>query len=206
MQIDPAVLHASTASSSISLCSVFLNPGKREQTWLAVMTLGQATQWVLFHTLTSPPLGFPTQVSFSIEAKVRGCPQQRQKSFTIKPVGFKDSLTVEVDFVCDCGCQKNAEPNSSICNQGNGTFECGVCSCYEGWLGSHCECSEEEYNPSQQDNCSPQKGQPLCSQRGECICGQCVCHGSDFGKVTGKYCECDDFSCIRFKGEMCSGE
>ncbi|KYO46518.1 integrin beta-3 isoform X1 [Alligator mississippiensis] len=144
-------------------------------------------------------------VSFSIEAKVRGCPQQRQKSFTIKPVGFKDSLTVEVDFVCDCGCQKNAEPNSSICNQGNGTFECGVCSCYEGWLGSHCECSEEEYNPSQQDNCSPQKGQPLCSQRGECICGQCVCHGSDFGKVTGKYCECDDFSCIRFKGEMCSG-
>uniref|UniRef100_A0A7M4FWU0 Integrin beta n=1 Tax=Crocodylus porosus TaxID=8502 RepID=A0A7M4FWU0_CROPO len=144
-------------------------------------------------------------VSFSIEAKVRGCPQQRQKSFTIKPVGFKDSLTVEVDFVCDCSCQKTAQPNSSICNQGNGTFECGVCSCYQGRLGSHCECSEEEYNPSQQDNCSPQEGQPLCSQRGECICGQCVCHSNDFGKVTGKYCECDDFSCVRFKGEMCSG-
>ncbi|NXF33725.1 ITB3 protein, partial [Nyctibius bracteatus] len=144
-------------------------------------------------------------VSFSIEAKVRGCPRERQKSFTIKPVGFKDSLTVLVNFDCDCSCESRAEANSSSCSRGNGTLECGVCRCNPGRLGSHCECSEEEYNPSQQDNCSPRPGQPLCSQRGECICGQCVCHSSDFGKVTGKYCECDDFSCVRFKGQMCSG-
>ncbi|OWK14555.1 ITGB3 [Cervus elaphus hippelaphus] len=56
-----------------------------------------------------------------------------------------------------------------------------------------------------QDECSPREGQPICSQRGECLCGQCVCHSSDFGKITGKYCECDDFSCVRYKGEMCSG-
>uniref|UniRef100_A0A2K6EJZ1 Integrin beta n=1 Tax=Propithecus coquereli TaxID=379532 RepID=A0A2K6EJZ1_PROCO len=68
-----------------------------------------------------------------------------------------------------------------------------------------CECSEEDYRPSQQDECSPREGQPICSQRGECLCGQCVCHSSDFGKITGKYCECDDFSCVRYKGEMCSG-
>lgn len=146
------------------------------------------------------------QVSFSIEAKVRGCPREPQKSFTIKPVGFKDSLTVVVDFNCDCSCESQAEANSSSCSRGNGTLECGVCRCNPGRLGSHCECSEEEYNPSQQDNCSPRRDQPLCSQRGECICGQCVCHSSDFGKVTGKYCECDDFSCVRFKGQMCSGE
>ncbi|OXB60807.1 hypothetical protein ASZ78_005245 [Callipepla squamata] len=144
-------------------------------------------------------------VSFSIEAKVRGCPQERQKSFTIKPVGFKDSLTVVVNFNCNCSCESQAEANSAFCSKGNGSLECGVCRCNPGRLGSHCECSEEEYNPSQQDNCSPQPGQPLCSQRGECICGQCVCHSSDFGKVTGKYCECDDFSCVRFKGQMCSG-
>lgn len=146
------------------------------------------------------------QVSFSIEAKVRGCPREREKSFTIKPVGFKDNLTVVVNFDCDCSCESQAEANSSSCSGGNGTLECGVCRCNAGRLGSHCECSEEEYNPSQQDNCSPRAGQPLCSQRGECICGQCVCHSSDFGKVTGKYCECDDFSCVRFKGQMCSGE
>ncbi|XP_057570866.1 integrin beta-3 isoform X2 [Hippopotamus amphibius kiboko] len=143
-------------------------------------------------------------VSFSIEAKVRGCPQEKEKSFTIKPVGFKDSLTVQVTFDCDCACQARAEPHSSHCNNGNGTFECGVCRCGPGWLGSQCECSEEDYRPSQQDECSPREGQPVCSQRGECLCGQCVCHSSDFGKITGKYCECDDFSCVRYKGEMCS--
>ncbi|KAK1331253.1 hypothetical protein QTO34_009204 [Cnephaeus nilssonii] len=149
---------------------------------------------------------FPLRgVSFSIEAKVRGCPQEKEKSFTIKPVGFKDSLTVQVTFDCDCACQAQAEPNSRRCNNGNGTFECGVCRCGPGWLGSQCECSEEDYRPSQQDECSPQEGQPVCSQRGECLCGQCVCHSSDFGKITGKYCECDDFSCVRYKGEMCSG-
>uniref|UniRef100_A0A673VTG8 Integrin beta n=1 Tax=Suricata suricatta TaxID=37032 RepID=A0A673VTG8_SURSU len=146
-----------------------------------------------------------TQVSFSIEAKVRGCPQETEKSFTIKPVGFKDSLTVQVTFDCHCGCQAHAEPYSRRCNNGNGTFECGVCRCGPGWLGAQCECSEEDYHPSQQDECSPREGQPVCSQRGECLCGQCVCHTSDFGKITGKYCECDDFSCVRYKGEMCSG-
>ncbi|XP_011817956.1 PREDICTED: integrin beta-3 [Colobus angolensis palliatus] len=144
-------------------------------------------------------------VSFSIEAKVRGCPQEKEKSFTIKPVGFKDSLIVQVTFDCDCACQAQAEPNSRHCNNGNGTFECGVCRCGPGWLGSQCECSEDDYRPSQQDECSPREGQPVCSQRGECLCGQCVCHSSDFGKITGKYCECDDFSCVRYKGEMCSG-
>ncbi|XP_064127038.1 integrin beta-3 isoform X1 [Loxodonta africana] len=144
-------------------------------------------------------------VSFSIEAKVRGCPQEKEKSFTIKPVGFKDSLTVQVTFDCDCACQAQAQPHSPRCNNGNGTFECGVCRCEPGWLGTQCECSEEDYRPSQQDECSPRGGQPLCSQRGECLCGQCVCHSSDFGKITGKYCECDDFSCVRYKGEMCSG-
>lgn len=146
------------------------------------------------------------QVSFSIEAKVRGCPQEKEKSFTIKPVGFKDSLTIQVTFDCDCACQAHAEPFSRRCNNGNGTFECGVCRCGPGWLGSQCECSEEEYRASDKDECSPQEGQPVCSQRGECLCGQCVCHSSDFGKITGKYCECDDFSCVRYKGEMCSGE
>ncbi|XP_078501226.1 integrin beta-3 [Lissotriton helveticus] len=144
-------------------------------------------------------------VSFQIEVKVRGCPTEKEKSFTIKPLGFKDTLTINVKFHCDCNCQETAEVNSSKCNNGNGTLECGVCRCYQGRLGPHCECSEEEYSPSQQDQCSPKQGGPICSRRGECICGQCVCHTNDFGKVWGKYCECDDFSCLRHKGEICSG-
>ncbi|XP_072270695.1 integrin beta-3 [Pyxicephalus adspersus] len=144
-------------------------------------------------------------VSFSIEAKVRGCPAEKVKTFTIKPVGFKDSLTVTVHFQCDCNCQQYDEPNSTTCNMGNGTLSCGICQCYSGWLGPHCECSEEEYDPSKQDRCSQKDKGVICSRRGECVCGQCICHSNDFGKVWGKYCECDDFSCLRYKGEMCSG-
>ncbi|KAM4622750.1 integrin beta-3 [Discoglossus pictus] len=144
-------------------------------------------------------------VSFSIEGKIRGCPAEQQKTFTIKPVGFKDTLTVTVHFLCGCECQEYEEEDSAKCNGGNGTLSCGTCQCHPGWLGPHCECSEEDYSPSQQDRCSPKVGVPLCSGRGECICGQCVCYANDFGKVWGQYCQCDDFSCLRYKGEMCSG-
>ncbi|KAJ8414328.1 hypothetical protein AAFF_G00051980 [Aldrovandia affinis] len=109
-------------------------------------------------------------VSFSVEARARGCPEEKSKTFTLKPVGFKDALQITVDFECECKCQARAQPNSPACNQGNGTHECGIC------LG-----------------------------RGDCICGQCICHSSDFGKVWGKLCECDDFNCLRYKGELCSG-
>uniref|UniRef100_A0A8C8DLK9 Integrin beta n=1 Tax=Oryzias sinensis TaxID=183150 RepID=A0A8C8DLK9_9TELE len=149
-------------------------------------------------------------VSFSVEARAHGCPKQKKKTFVIKPVGFKDSLTVTVTFECDCKCQSKAQPNSPKCTNGNGTFECGICLCHPGRLGPHCECAEGDYNPTDQDRCSGPDGagglrSSICSGRGDCVCGQCVCHSSDFGKVWGKLCECDDFNCPRYKGELCSG-
>uniref|UniRef100_A0AAQ5XZW5 Integrin beta n=1 Tax=Amphiprion ocellaris TaxID=80972 RepID=A0AAQ5XZW5_AMPOC len=149
-------------------------------------------------------------VSFSVEARARGCPKQKKKTFVIKPVGFKDSLSITVTFECDCKCQAKAQPNSPKCSQGNGTYECGICQCHPGRLGPHCECAEGDYNPTEQDRCSGPAGtggsqSVICSGRGDCVCGQCVCHSSDFGKVWGKLCECDDFNCLRYKGELCSG-
>ncbi|XP_051571751.1 integrin beta-3-like [Myxocyprinus asiaticus] len=143
-------------------------------------------------------------VSFSIEAKLYGCPKEKSHTFTVKPVGFKDALQVTVDFACDCDCQLSSEPNSPSCHHGNGTLECGVCLCDPGRVGSQCECSSGEYNPSEQD-CSPKPETPVCSGRGDCVCGQCNCRSSDFGKVWGLYCECDDFSCLRSKGQLCAG-
>lgn len=153
---------------------------------------------------------FLLQVTFSVEARARGCPKQKKKTFIIKPVGFKDSLSVTVTFECDCKCQAKAEVDSPKCNYGNGTFECGMCMCYPGRLGPHCECAEGDYNPSEQDSCSGPAGSggpqsAVCSGRGDCVCGQCVCHSNDFGKVWGKLCECDDFNCLRYKGDLCSG-
>ncbi|KTF86778.1 hypothetical protein cypCar_00011822, partial [Cyprinus carpio] len=144
-------------------------------------------------------------VSFSVEARARGCPKKKRKTFTIKPVGFKDTLQITVNFECECKCQAKAEPDSPICHYGNGTYECGICLCNPGRLGPRCECAEGDYSPTKQDACTgPDK--VVCSGRGDCVCGQCVCHNNDFGKVWGKRCECDDFSCLRYKGELCSGK
>uniref|UniRef100_A0A8C2D8X4 Integrin beta n=1 Tax=Cyprinus carpio TaxID=7962 RepID=A0A8C2D8X4_CYPCA len=144
-------------------------------------------------------------VSFSIEAKLYGCPKEKSRTFMVKPIGFKDTLQVTVDFACECNCQQSSVPTSPSCHHGNGTLECGVCLCDPGRLGSRCECSEGEYNPTQQDRCSPNPSAPVCSGRGDCVCGQCACRSTDFGKVWGPYCECDDFSCLRSKGQICSG-
>uniref|UniRef100_A0A7N8XYW3 Integrin beta n=1 Tax=Mastacembelus armatus TaxID=205130 RepID=A0A7N8XYW3_9TELE len=141
-------------------------------------------------------------VSFSVEAQLRSCPKEKSRTFTIKPLGFKDSLEVTVDFACSCNCE--AQANSPLCSNGNGTYECGVCQCHQGRLGPRCECSVEDYSPSDDVNCIPKPGSPICNGRGDCLCGQCSCHANEFGQVWGKYCECDDFNCLRFKGALCS--
>lgn len=144
-------------------------------------------------------------VSFSVEAQLRGCPKEKSRTFTIKPRGFQDSLEITVDFACGCDCEASAEADSPLCSNGNGTYECGVCQCHQGRLGPRCECSVEDYSPSDDANCIPKPGRPVCNGRGDCLCGQCSCHANEFGQVWGKYCECDDFNCLRFKGALCSG-
>lgn len=140
-----------------------------------------------------------------MEAQLRSCPKEKSRTFTIKPLGFNDALEVTVDFACSCDCEASAEANSSVCTNGNGTYECGVCQCHPGRLGPRCECSVEDYSPSDDANCIPKAGGPLCSGRGDCLCGQCSCHANEFGQVWGTHCECDDFNCLRYKGDLCSG-
>ncbi|XP_078079883.1 integrin beta-3-like isoform X2 [Mustelus asterias] len=145
-------------------------------------------------------------VNFTVKLEAVDCPKDgKVKTFSLKPILFKDSLDVTVNFNCDCKCENNALENSTLCTNGNGTYECGICRCLPGRLGPLCECSESESSVTDQATCSPAKGDPICSNRGECICGQCVCHNNQFGIISGKFCECDDFSCGRYKGELCSG-
>ncbi|XP_020369391.1 integrin beta-3 isoform X1 [Rhincodon typus] len=145
-------------------------------------------------------------VNFTVKLEARECPVgEKVKTFTVKPILFRDSLVVTVDFNCDCECEKDAVENSTQCSNGNGTYECGVCKCLPGRLGPSCECTDSDFSVTEEASCTPEGGGPLCNNRGECICGQCVCHNSDFGIISGKFCECDDFSCGRYKGELCSG-
>ncbi|MBN3307410.1 ITB5 protein, partial [Amia calva] len=144
-------------------------------------------------------------VSFNVSVDARTCPAPNTKhKFTIKPVGFKDTLDVTVDYTCTCGCTADTETNSSKCSS-IGTYECGTCRCDPGYLGARCECQEGEASNLYQTMCREAEGKQICSGRGECSCNQCLCYESEFGKIYGTFCECDDFSCARHKGILCSG-
>ncbi|XP_069577117.1 integrin beta-5 [Brachyistius frenatus] len=144
-------------------------------------------------------------VSFNVSVEARSCPSRgADRSFTIRPVGFKDRLEVAVDYQCDCGCSRTAQTNSSICSS-IGTYNCGTCRCEPGYLGARCECQDGEASSMYLSACREADGKQICSGRGECSCNQCLCYESEFGKIYGSFCECDDFSCARHKGVLCSG-
>lgn len=137
--------------------------------------------------------------------EARSCPDKHMEHvFTLRPVGFRDSLEVGVTYTCKCGCSVGLEPDSPRCS-GNGTYVCGLCECNPSYLGTRCECQEGENQSGYQNLCREAEGKPLCSGRGECNCNQCSCFESEFGKIYGPFCECDNFSCARNKGVLCSG-
>ncbi|KAM4626121.1 integrin beta-5 [Discoglossus pictus] len=145
-------------------------------------------------------------VSFDVSVEARSCPPPGTvHTFSIKPVGFRDTLEVTVTYNCICECSQWVDMDSDKCS-GNGTYTCGLCDCNSGFLGAKCECGEEEGGSIWSHNaCRESEGKTVCSGRGRCSCGLCVCYESEFGRISGSYCECDDFSCARYKGELCSG-
>ncbi|XP_062404203.1 integrin beta-2-like [Sardina pilchardus] len=122
-------------------------------------------------------------------------------SFMIKSFGSKDSLMVELAARCNCEC--GDQPDPEFCSHA-GNPVCGKCRCDEGHFGASCECSVNDDDGP----CRERQGAPVCSGRGVCVCGQCECHRelmSGNSRITGRYCECDDFSCAHSNGKMCGG-
>lgn len=140
-------------------------------------------------------------VVFNVSVELPGC-MSGVRHFSLKPVGLQDSLEVDLESLCSCDCRQPPEANSSQCTEGQGAFQCGVCVCQPGFLGAECECNEESALLS---NCLANNESEICSGQGECYCGQCVCEASSFGRIYGPYCECDNYSCVRFRGELCGG-
>ncbi|XP_062868445.1 integrin beta-6 [Trichomycterus rosablanca] len=140
-------------------------------------------------------------VAFNVTVQMAGCPDGPHR-FSLRSAGFQDTLEVELESLCECDCQQSVELNSPHCSDGQGDLECGSCMCHLGIVGPRCECIEGK---DQISDCRAEEGSEVCSGQGECFCGQCHCHLSSFGRVYGKYCECDDFSCPRFRGKLCSG-
>ncbi|XP_078393745.1 integrin beta-1-like isoform X1 [Cetorhinus maximus] len=147
------------------------------------------------------------EVNFAISIRAKKCPNNGQKTtINIKPRGFDEKVEIDLEFVCECECRKDGMTNSSYCHQGNGVFKCGVCRCNEGYIGQFCECSTDEvYN--EDASCRKDNASPICSNNGDCICGECICKKRDNPNeiISGKYCECDNFNCDRSNGLICGG-
>eukprot|EP00079_Xenopus_tropicalis_P036299 XP_017950070.1 PREDICTED: integrin beta-1 isoform X1 [Xenopus tropicalis] len=150
------------------------------------------------------------QVEFEISVTAHKCPKKGQaESIKIKPLGFTEEVEIVLQFICECDCQEKGTPNSPECHHGNGTFECGACRCNEGRIGKECECSTDEVNSEDMDAyCRRENSSEICSNNGDCICGQCVCKKRDNPNevYSGKYCECDNFNCDRSNGLICGGK
>ena len=53
-----------------------------------------------------------TSVTFSMEVRAFKCLDPGQSHFTISPVGLNQSLIVEVETLCTCGCEIPGNSNS----------------------------------------------------------------------------------------------
>lgn len=155
-----------------------------------------------------------TNVTFEAHIEVKSCPKNKKdwrQTIQVYPIGLNEAMTIDLEMICECECEKkiNQIPNSDKCSMGNGTYQCGICSCYQNRYGRECECDSKETSQAiDEAACFNDNDTKPCSGRGACRCGVCDCfprHDSK-EKVTGQYCECDNFSCDRNDGEFCSGE
>ncbi|XP_071477554.1 integrin beta-3-like isoform X1 [Diadema antillarum] len=146
-------------------------------------------------------------VSFSIDVTAESCVPGGSTSFTVSPVGFSEAMTVNVEIDCDCDCELEGVLNSPRCN-GNGTFACGQCACNPGRYGDFCQCSGETATVGDdRAACMAPTSNLICSGRGECVCGECVCdkQSDPTHVVSGRYCQCDNFNCPLYDGQLCGG-
>lgn len=165
-------------------------------------------------TSTCKGLKVGDNVTFEAMIEVKSCPKdpkQWNQTIQIYPVGISESLIVHLEMICECDCEKpwNEEVNSPKCSGGMGTFECGICNCYNNRYGRECECDAKDTDQIKDEKgCFFPNDTKPCSGRGECRCGVCECYPRENTEesVTGKYCECDNFSCDRVDGQLCGGE
>lgn len=85
-------------------------------------------------------------VTFTAEIVVTECPAKESDWFqTIKisPVGINEGLTVDLEMLCGCPCEKAGHPLYSItapqCST-HGVYKCGICECDNDYFGRKCEC------------------------------------------------------------------
>lgn len=144
------------------------------------------------------------EISFDVTVTATSC--NEDQSFTIRPLGIKDTLTVTLSTNCECQCVDPAIRSHPHCT-GKGQVSCGICSCSEGFIGQFCECSiGDKDERTLRASCQRQNGTE-CEGRGDCVCGRCNCHTTESGSsYYGEFCECDHEHCEKFMNKLCGGK
>nr|XP_033786815.1 integrin beta-8 isoform X2 [Geotrypetes seraphini]XP_033786816.1 integrin beta-8 isoform X2 [Geotrypetes seraphini] len=137
------------------------------------------------------------KVLLNVTVTMNGCDVAEDRNYIIiKPIGFNETAKIIIHKNCNCQCDGPSR-QKEICVD-EAFLDCSHHHCNDINCGS-----EENIYPT--ESCKLFPGQPVCSGRGVCICGKCVCHITKLGKVYGRYCEIDDFACPYHHGHLCSG-
>ncbi|XP_050330333.1 integrin beta-PS-like isoform X1 [Bactrocera neohumeralis] len=155
-------------------------------------------------------------VNFTAQILVTSCPtdpREWNQVIQIYPVGINESLVIDLEMLCSCPCERPGttgyEAHSSKCSN-HGTLMCGVCECDDMHFGHNCECSTSDVHTGSDKDLvcrADNTTQVDCNNRGTCLCGVCECEKRSNPEeiISGKFCECDNFSCERRKNVLCSG-
>lgn len=137
------------------------------------------------------------EVLFNVTVTMEKCSVTGGKNYAIiKPIGFNETSKIHIHQNCGCECEASRGGAAKCAEEAPLDSACPQCQ------ESQCR-QEEAQSPSQ--GCKAHEDQPVCSGRGVCVCGKCLCHKMKLGKVYGKYCEKDDFSCPYHHGSLCAG-
>nr|XP_025960800.1 integrin beta-8 isoform X4 [Dromaius novaehollandiae] len=142
-------------------------------------------------------VGYNEEVLFNVSVTMRGCHTTGGRKYVIlKPIGFNETTIINVHKNCACQCGDSAK-HKRVCADETSPF------------GEQSHCSDTNCNSNREilssERCRRHQDQPICSGQGDCVDGKCFCYKNKLGKVYGKYCEMDDFSCPYHHGNLCSG-
>lgn len=151
-----------------------------------------------------------TRLDNNAQEEAESVKEKRHNTIRVEEASIQgEFLQIDVELEDDCPCMQDDEAEgergsskeiifSGICNW-HGEFKCGTCLCEQGWLGKTCECDATNYGSSKEleHQCRVPLGDggaggsslgAICSDRGECICGECNCN---YG-FTGEHCDCKE--------------
>ncbi|XP_014790512.2 integrin beta pat-3-like [Octopus bimaculoides] len=146
-------------------------------------------------------------VDFKVVLTAPDCNSARHQSIKFNPVGLHDTLSIDMELICECDCEKYPEIKSPLCSSA-GNLTCGQCSCDSNRSGQNCSCTIQDFEDKLINRCRPDNNSAVCSQRGVCNCGSCICQEMPSNPnyhYSGRFCECDDYSCPNYNNLLCGG-